>query len=57
MTAQQYFQRYFELLKDYKNGEGAYNALEAEYFKTYKKHRYTTYNSFKRMKNYYFGIY
>lgn len=57
MTIAQYFKRFYELLPKYKNGEETYNALEAEYFEKYKVHRFTSYNSFKRSKSYYFGQY
>ena len=57
MTIAQYFQRFYDLLPYYENGEAAYIALELEYFKKYKHNRFKSYNSFKRSKNYHFGKY
>lgn len=57
MTIAEYFRKYYEMLPFYKNGEETYNALEAEYFKLYKRYRFNSYNSFKRSKSYYFGQY
>jgi hypothetical protein len=57
MTITEYFQRYYNLLPFHANGEQAYIALEIEYFDKFKKNRFKTYNSFKRSKNYYFGLY
>ncbi len=57
MTITEYFQRYYNLLPFYTNGEQAYIALEIEYFDKFKRNRFKTYNSFKRSKNYYFGLY
>ena len=57
MTITDYFQRYYNLLPFHINGEQAYIALELEYFDKFKRNRFKTYNSFKRSKNYYFGLY
>jgi hypothetical protein len=57
MTITDYFQRYYNLLPFHTNGEQAYIALEVEYFDKFKRNRFKTYNSFKRSKNYYFGLY
>ena len=57
MTPQQYFQRYYELLPKFKNGELAFIELEKEHKKKFKVNKYTTYNSFRKAKSYYFGVY
>lgn len=54
MNPRVYFARYFELLKDYETNEDAYNALEEEHVKLYKKKKYATYELFKRMKTYHY---
>lgn len=57
MNIAEYFQRFYNLLPFYKNGEETYIALEIEYYDKFKRNRFKSYNSFKRSKHYYFGLY
>ena len=57
MNIVEYFQRFYNLLPFYKNGEETYIALEKEYLERFKRNRFKSYNSFKRSKHYYFGLY
>lgn len=42
-----YFERFFQLTKNLKQKD-AYNQLESEFYKDYKKHRYSTFRGFQR---------
>lgn len=48
-----YFERYFELLPDYRSGFEAYEAIEREFFKVFNCNRYSSYDSFRISKRRY----
>jgi len=45
-----YFNRFYEIVRNCQNNHEAYLKLEAEYYQKYNVHRYTSYNSFMNAK-------
>jgi hypothetical protein len=52
-TKNGFFKEYFKKLKTAKNNIEAFNEINERYHELFGKYRYSDYNTFKRMSNYY----